>query len=85
MTRVNSGITTAVGMLSLKLHSGKWNCDICRSERLRVLEEKLRLAHVQIEKLTRRNKALGEQFRLAEKGNDVEEGHGDGKAQKRSV
>jgi hypothetical protein len=52
--------------------NGKWNCDRCRSERLRILEEKLRLAHVQIEKLTRRNKALGKQLRLAEKGNDVE-------------
>jgi len=52
--------------------SGKWNCDRCRSERLLVLEEKLRLAHAQIEELTRRNKALGDQLRLAEKGNDVE-------------
>lgn len=52
--------------------NGIWNCDRCRSERLRVLEEKLRLAHVQIEELTRRNKALVEQLRSAEKGNDVE-------------
>ena len=52
--------------------SGKWNCDRCRSERLRVLEEKLRLAHAQIEELTQRNKALGEQLRLAVNGNDVE-------------
>jgi len=52
--------------------SGKWNCDRCRSERLRVLEGKLSLAHVQIEELTRRNKALGEQLRLGEKGNNVE-------------
>jgi hypothetical protein len=50
----------------------KWNCDRCRSERERVLEEKQRLAHVQIEELTQGNKTLGEQLRLAEKGNDVE-------------
>jgi hypothetical protein len=52
--------------------SGKWNCDKCRSERLRVLEEKLRVAHVQIEELTQRNKVLEEQLRLAENGNDTE-------------
>jgi hypothetical protein len=35
--------------------SGKWNCDGCRSERLRVLEEKLRDSQIQIEELKRRN------------------------------
>ena len=52
--------------------SGKWTCDRCRSERLRVLEEKLRVAQVEIEELTRRNKALEEQLRLAENGKYVE-------------
>jgi hypothetical protein len=33
----------------------KWNCD---TERLRVLEEKLRDAQIQIEELQRKNKAL---------------------------
>jgi len=35
-----------------------WNCDRCRSERLRVLEEKLRDAQTQTEELKRINKAL---------------------------
>ena len=35
--------------------SGKWNCDRCRSERLRVLEEKLRDAQIQIEELRKKN------------------------------
>ena len=38
--------------------SEKWNCDRCRSERLRVLEEKLRDAQIQIEELKLRNKEL---------------------------
>jgi len=42
--------------------SGEWNCDRCRSEGLRVLEEKLRDAEVQIEELKRRNKALEERI-----------------------
>jgi hypothetical protein len=32
--------------------SGKWTCNTCRLERLQVLEEKLRVAQVQIEELT---------------------------------
>jgi hypothetical protein len=51
--------------------SGKWNCDSCRSERLRVLEEKLRDAQIQIEELKSRNKALQEQLLLTEYGKDV--------------
>jgi hypothetical protein len=51
--------------------SGKWNCDGCRSERFRALEEKLRVAQIQIEELTRRNKALEEQLLLTENGKDV--------------
>jgi len=42
--------------------SGKWNCDGCRSERLRVLKEKLRDAQIQIEELMRRNKDLEERI-----------------------
>ena len=48
--------------------SGKWNCDRCRSERLRVSEEKLRDAHKQIEELKWRKKALEEQSHLMENG-----------------
>ena len=40
--------------------SGKWICDKCRSERLRELEEKLKVALVQIEELTMKNRALQE-------------------------
>jgi len=61
--------------------SGKWNCDRYRSERLRVLEQKLRDAQIQIEDLKWRNKALEEQLQLAENGKNVWKwGHGDGKA-----
>jgi len=55
--------------------SGKWNCDRCRYERLRVLEEKLRDTQIQIEELKRRNKALEEQLLLVENGKNV--GNGD--------
>ena len=54
---------------------GKWNCDRCRSERLRVLEQKLRDAQIQTEELKRSNKALEEQLQLPENGNNV--GNGD--------
>jgi cell division protein FtsB len=50
--------------------SGKWNCDSCRAERLRVLEEELRNAQTQIEELTRKNEALVEQLRLMASGKD---------------
>ena len=60
--------------------SGKWNCDRCRSERLGVLEEKLRDAQIQIEELKRRNKALKEQLLLTESGKAVGKGDSDGKA-----
>jgi hypothetical protein len=40
--------------------SGKWSCERCRTERLSVLEEKLRDAQFQIEELKRINKALEE-------------------------
>ena len=55
--------------------SGKWNCDRCRSERLQVLEEKLRDAQIQIEELKWRNKALEKQLQLVENGKNV--GNGD--------
>jgi hypothetical protein len=51
------------------------NCDRRRSERLQVLEEKLRNAEIQIEELKRRNKVLEEQLLLAENGKNV--GNGD--------
>jgi hypothetical protein len=46
------------------VESGKWVCDKCRSERLRVLEEKLQDALHQIDALTRKNKTLEEQLQL---------------------
>ena len=45
--------------------SGKWVCDKCRSERLRLLEKILQDALHQIDTLTQKNKALGEQLRLS--------------------
>jgi hypothetical protein len=51
--------------------SGKWNCDSCRSERLRFWEVKLRDAQIEIEELKRRNQALEEQLLLTEYGKDV--------------
>jgi len=51
--------------------SGKWNCDGCRLERLRVLKEKLRDAQIQIEELIRRNKYLEERILRAENDGSV--------------
>ena len=51
--------------------SEKWVCDKCRSERLRLLEEKLQDALHQIDILTRTNKALEEQLQLARAGREV--------------
>jgi hypothetical protein len=45
--------------------SGNWVCVKCRSERFRALEEKLQDALRQIDTLTRKNKTLEEQVRLA--------------------
>ena len=45
--------------------SGKWICNKCKSERLRLLEEKLQNALLQIDDLTRKKKTLEEQLRLA--------------------
>jgi len=49
--------------------SGKWICDK-RSERLGLLEEKLQNALLQIDELTRKNKALEEQLRFAAAGTE---------------
>ena len=54
--------------------SGKWTCDRCRAERFGVLEEKLRVAQIQIEELKRIDKALEEQLLLSESGKDVGKG-----------
>jgi hypothetical protein len=51
--------------------SGRWICERCRSERLRLLEEKLQNALLQIEDLTWRDKALDDQLRLASAGREV--------------
>jgi hypothetical protein len=50
---------------------GKWTCDNCRSERLRLLEEKLQKSLLQIDDLTRKNKALNEELRSATVGREV--------------
>jgi len=51
--------------------SGKRICEKCRSERLRLLGEKLQNALPQIDDLTRKNKALEEELRLAAAGREV--------------
>ena len=53
---------------------GKWNCDRCRPERLRVLEEKLRDPQIQIEGLKQRNNVLEEHLLLAGNGKNVGKG-----------
>ena len=50
---------------------GKWNCDRCRSQRLRVLEEKLREAQIQMEELIRRNNDLEERILRAENDRNI--------------
>jgi hypothetical protein len=49
----------------------KWICDKCRSESLRLLREKLQNALLQINDLTRKNKALEEQLRMTTAGREV--------------
>ena len=51
--------------------SGKWICDKCRSERLRLLKEKLQYALLQIDDLTRKNKVLEEELQLSTAGREV--------------
>ena len=43
----------------------KWNCEKCRIEKVRILEEKLQNAPRQIDKLKSRNRELGERLLLA--------------------
>jgi hypothetical protein len=45
--------------------SGKWICDKCRSERLRLRDEKLQNTLLEIDDLTSKNKAREEELRLA--------------------
>jgi predicted RNase H-like nuclease (RuvC/YqgF family) len=63
---VTGGITAAVEMLN-----SKWRRVSCRFERLRVLEEKLRDAQVQIEELKRINEALEGHLLLMGNGKDI--------------
>jgi hypothetical protein len=51
--------------------SGKWVCDKCRSEELRLLEEKLQDTLHQTDTLTRKNKALEKQLQLGAGGREV--------------
>jgi len=50
---------------------GKCVCNKCRPERLRLLEEKLQNAFLEIDDLTRKNKALEEELRLMTGGREV--------------
>jgi hypothetical protein len=75
MTRVVAGYHNNCGNVKFQVAEiGKWNCNRCRYERPRVLEEKLRDTQIQIEELKRRNKALEEQLLLKENGKDVGKG-----------
>jgi hypothetical protein len=40
-----------IAHLEAQFRNFSWNCDRCRSERFRILEEKLRDAHTQIKEL----------------------------------
>ena len=51
--------------------SGKWICDKCSLEGLRLLEEKVQNASLQTDDLTSKNKALEEQLRLATAGREA--------------
>jgi hypothetical protein len=53
--------------------SGKWYCVSCGFERLRVLEDKVRDAQVQIEEQKRKNEALEGQLLLMGNGKDIGE------------
>jgi len=50
---------------------GKWACDKCRTERSRVLEEKLQDAVQEIDTQRRKKKSLEEKLRLATEGREV--------------
>lgn len=51
--------------------SGKWVSDRCRWEKVRLLEEKLQNALLDIEDLRRKNKRMEEQLRVAAAGSEV--------------
>ena len=51
--------------------SGKWVCDKCRSDRLRLLQEELQDALHQIDALTKKTKTLEEKLRLSTAGREV--------------
>jgi len=58
----------------LVAESGRWSCERCRAERLRVLEEKLIDEQIQIDELKQRNKALEEQLQMMERGKNEDKG-----------
>jgi hypothetical protein len=51
--------------------SGKWICDRCIWERVRLLEEKLQNGLLQTEDLKRKNKRMVEQLGVAVRGSEV--------------
>ena len=53
------------------MESGKWICDKCKSERLRLLKEKLQNVLLQVDDLTRKNKVLEEELRLSTAGKEA--------------
>jgi hypothetical protein len=63
--RVVAGINYCGNMKAQVAESGKWKCDRCESERLRLLEEKLQNALLQIDEPKRKNKALEEHLQWA--------------------
>jgi hypothetical protein len=56
---------------ALVAESGTWNCSMCRSERLQLLEEKLQNALLQTDKLKLKKKTLEEQSQLEAAGKEV--------------
>jgi hypothetical protein len=48
---------------------GRWSCEICRAERLRVLEDKLRDAQIQIDELKTEKQGAGGAITNEGKGN----------------
>jgi hypothetical protein len=63
--------------------SGKWVCDRCRWERVRLMEEKLQNALLEAEDLKRKDKRMVEQLRVAVEGSefstcDTVRGHHEG-------
>jgi hypothetical protein len=51
--------------------SGKWICDRCRCEMVRLLEEKLQSALLETEDLKQKNKRMEEQLRVMAEGSEV--------------